>query len=363
VSDGLHLPELRFVEELSAARVIFGAGTRSQVPAECERLELRRVLLIGGGSAVGVLAELGAALGSRCAGLFDDVAQHVPGERADACVALAQESGADGAVAVGGGSAIGFAKVLALRLGLPILAVPTTLAGSEMTPVHGVTIGGVKRTGTDAAVQPQVVVYDPELLMTLPAALLASSGMNALAHAVEALWLPTATPYSDAVATAAVSSLAVSLPEAVAPGASLDARARSLVGAHLGSLALGSTGTGLHHRVCHVLGGTFGLPHADVHSAVLPHVTAFNLPEAPTAAAALRRALQTNGSAAGAIFDLARSIGAAASLAALGLTEDDLRAVVGAVTATPVANPRVVDAGDLAVALRAAWRGERPADG
>jgi maleylacetate reductase len=337
-------PELRFVEELTAARVVFGAGTRDQVPAECERLGLRRVLLIGGGSAAGVLGELGAALGARCVGLFDDVAQHVPGDRADACVALAQEHRADSAVAVGGGSAIGFAKVLALRLGLPILAVPTTLAGSEMTPVHGLTSDGVKRTGSDPVVQPKVVVYDPELLMTLPAALLASSGMNALAHAVESLWLPTATPYSEAVASAAISMLAASLPEATAPDASLAARSRSLVGAHLGSLALGATGTGLHHRVCHVLGGTFGLPHSSA------------------AASALARSFPTSGSTPGAIFDLAQRIGAATSLSALGLAENDLRAVVDAVTASPPPNTRAVDHDELADALDAAWRGDRPAD-
>jgi maleylacetate reductase len=352
----------RFVEELSAARVVFGAGTRHQVPDECTRLGLRRVLLIGGGSSAAALAELRSSLGSGCAGLFDDVAQHVPGDRAEACIDLAQAVGADAAVAIGGGSAIGFAKVLALRLGLPILAVPTTLAGSEMTPVHGVTSEGVKRTGSDPVVQPKVVVYDPELLMTLPAALLASSGMNALAHAVESLWLPTATPYSEAVAVAAVSVLVASLPAAAATGASVAARAHSLVGAHLGSLALGATGTGLHHRVCHVLGGTFSLPHADVHAAVLPHLTAWNLPSAPSADAALQRALGTDGEPAGIIFDLASSIGAATSLRGLGLREKDLGAVVGAVAATPVANPRPVDPNALADALGAAWRGDRPGE-
>jgi maleylacetate reductase len=353
----------RFVEELTAARVVFAAGARHQVPDECKRLGLARVLLIGGGSSAGVLAELRVALGSRCAGLFDDVAQHVPADRADACVNLARAVTADGAVAVGGGSAIGFAKVLALRLGLPILAVPTTLAGSEMTPVHGVTSDGVKRTGSDPVVQPKVVVYDPELLTSLPAPLLASSGMNALAHAVESLWLPTATPYSEAVAGAAIRSLTSSLPAATAAGASMADRAQSLVGAHLGSLALGATGTGLHHRVCHVLGGTFSLPHADVHAAVLPHVVAFNLPSAPRAAAALERALGRDGSPAGAIFDLAAGIGAATSLHSLGLRETDLGAVVDAVTATPVANPRPVNHGALAEALGTAWRGDRPAEG
>ena len=352
----------RFVEELTAARVVFGAGTRHQVADECARLGLRRVLLIGGGSSAPALAELRSSLGPGCAGLFEDVAQHVPGDRAEACVTLARAVRADGAVAVGGGSAIGFAKVLALRLGLPILAVPTTLAGSEMTPVHGVTADGVKRTGSDPVVQPKVVVYDPELLVTLPAPLLASSGMNALAHAVESLWLPTATPYSEAVAASAISALVASLPAATAAGASLAARARSLVGAHLGSLALGATGTGLHHRVCHVLGGTFALPHADVHAAVLPHVTAFNLPSVPSAAAGLRRALGTDGAPAGAIFDLATRIGAATSLRSLGLREEDLGAVVDAVTTTPVANPRPVDAHELTAALGAAWRGDPPAE-
>jgi len=360
MSEGGDPAERGFVEELTAARVVFGAGTRHRVAAECERLGLGRVLLIGGGSSARVLQEVRAALGPRCVGIFDDVAQHVPAERAESCVALARERGADGAVAVGGGSAIGFAKLVALRLGLPILAVPTTLAGSEMTPVHGVTADGVKRTGSDPVVQPKVVVYDPELLMTLPAPLLASSGMNALAHAVESLWLPTATPYSEAVASAAISTLAASLPEAVAVDAPLAARARSMVGAHLGSLALGATGTGLHHRICHVLGGTFGLPHADVHAAVLPHVAAFNLPYAPSAAAAAARALGTHGSSAGTIFDLARRIGAATSLASLGLGETDVRAVVDAVSAAPPANPRPVDPDDLATALAAAWRGDRP---
>lgn len=350
-----------YEQEILPGRVIFGAGRRSEVPTECERLGLRRLLVVGDPWLGQTVEELVAGLGERCVATVTEVAQHVPAERAEACVATAKETGADGVVVVGGGSSTGLAKMVGLELGLPVLAVPTTLAGSEMTPIFGITEEGAKRTGRDLRVLPRVVVYDPELQLSLPASLTAVSGMNALAHCVEALWLPTATPVTDAIATEGIARLARGLPASVARPLDLDARALALSGAQLAGMAFGALGSGLHHKACHVLGGSFGLPHAETHSAMVSQVTAYNASAAPTAMKRIDWALGAEGaSPAAAIYDLASSIGATTSLAELGFFEGSIVQVVDALVAAPPPNPRSMDRDDLVAMFEAACRGERP---
>jgi maleylacetate reductase len=279
---------------------------------------------------------------------------HVPVEVADEAVDVARKLDADGCVAVGGGSAIGLGKALALRAGLPLIAVPSTYAGSEMTPVWGLTENGVKRTGRDRAVLPRSVVYDPELTLSMPPALSGTSGMNAIAHAVEALYAPDASPVISLMAEEGVRSLAAALPVVA------DARSQALYGAWLCGACLGATTMGLHHKLCHVLGGTFNLPHADTHTVVLPYVLAFNSPAVPTALAALRRALGTPDPALG-LYDLAGRLGAPRSLAALGLPREGIERAVGLAAATPYANPREASPDDLRAILTAAYEGAPPA--
>lgn len=352
---------LRYDQEILPGRVIFGAGRRADVPGECQALGLRRLLVVGDPWLGQAVEELIAGLGERCVAAVTDVAQHVPAERAEACVATAKEVSADGVVVMGGGSSTGLAKIVGLELGLSVVAIPTTLAGSEMTPIFGITEEGAKRTGRDLRVLPKVVVYDPELQLTLPAHLTAVSGMNALAHCVEALWMPSATPVTDAIATEGIARLGRGLPASVARPDDLDARALALSGAQLSGMAFGSLGSGLHHKACHVLGGSFGLPHAETHSALLAHVAAYNAVAAPGAMERIGRALGGDPAVPpAAVYDFAASIGATTSLGELGFEMASVPEVVETLVSAPPPNLRPMERAGLAAMLDAACRGERP---
>ncbi|MFE1880422.1 maleylacetate reductase [Streptomyces diastatochromogenes] len=349
-----------FVHETRPVRVVFRPGASvTAVPDEARRLGLRRLLVVCGRRGETVARAVAEALGDACAGLHAEARMHVPVEVADRAVAVAREAGADGCVAVGGGSAIGLGKAIALRTGLPLIAVPSTYAGSEMTPVWGLTEGGVKRTGRDPVVQPRSVVYDPELTLSLPVPLSVTSGINALAHAVEALYAPDTSPLVSLMAEEGTRAMAGALPRLAAEPADLDARGRALYGAWLCGECLGATTMGLHHKLCHVLGGTFGLPHAETHTVILPYALAYNAPAVPQAMAALHRALDTR-DAPRALRDLSVRLGAPRSLAELGLKEDDLVVAAEQVTGRPYANPRPVTAEGVLGVLRAAYAGREP---
>ena len=342
-------------------RVVFGVGTLAQVAPEARALG-GRVLLVAGRHEDEAAERVSAGLDRAVVGRLRDVTQHVPVDLAAAAVDRARELGAGVLVAIGGGSATGLAKAVALETGLPVLAVPTTYAGSEMTPVWGLTGAQGKTTGRDPRVLPRTVVYDPELTVPLPADTTAASGMNALAHALEAGYAPDVTPRLGDLAEEALRALSTGLPGAVADGGDLDARTEALYGAWLAGWVLGSTTMGLHHKLAHVLGGFYRLPHAGVHSALLPQVAAFNAPAVPQAFAGAARALGVDGpsAVAGALFDLAERLGAPTSLAALGLRADAVDAVAAAVASADVPNPRAFDAADLRRLLGDARDGRRP---
>jgi maleylacetate reductase len=340
-----------FVHDQLPVRVVFGAGAaRTALAGEVERLGATRVLVLASTRDEDRVAALTAPLGDRVAGMFTAVREHVPLPTAEAARAAAVDAGADVLLAIGGGSTVGAAKAVALTARLPIVAVPTTYAGSEVTPVWGLTENGRKTTGTDPAVLPRVVVYDPELLATLPPDLAAASGFNAMAHAVEAMWAPRRNPASTAVATEAVSRLAA--------GLRTGDPAELLCGAWLGGTAFAAAGSGLHHKLCHVLGGTFDLPHARTHAVVLPHVLAFNAPGAPDAVARVARALAADDAVAG-LRALAEKHGVPRGLRALGMPEDGIeRAAVLTAPSVPADNPVPVDGTALRALVRAAWSGE-----
>ncbi|MGH3780611.1 MAG: maleylacetate reductase [Pseudonocardiaceae bacterium] len=348
-----------FVYDVPASRVVFGTGRIRQVPDEVERLGAERVLLIAGGREKRYADELAAALGSRLVDRISEVVMHVPAALATAAYERTEQYGADLMVSLGGGSAIGLAKAVALRTGLPILAVPTTYAGSEMTPIWGLTDGGRKTTGRDRTVQPATVVYDPALSTSLPADISAASGMNALAHLVEGLYAPDASPVTAVLAEEGIRALADALPRVVVAPRDLDARARALYGAWMAGWVLGTAGMGLHHRICHVLGGTYDLPHAGTHSAVLPFVTAYNAPAAPAAMVRAARALGAQDPAR-ALWELARRIGAPTSLAQVGLDPGRIQEAARLVVETPPVNPRPVDRAAVHELLRAAYAGALP---
>ncbi|MGH8823882.1 MAG: maleylacetate reductase [Jiangellaceae bacterium] len=348
-----------FVHDAPATRVVFGVGALSAVPDEIVRLGGERVFLIGDRAAKDYSDQLAAALGTRLADRVDDVVMHVPAEASAVATARATESGTDLLVALGGGSATGLAKAVARAASLPILAIPTTYAGSEMTPIWGQTEGNRKITGRDPRVLPRTVVYDPELTVGLPVDVSAASGMNALAHCVEGLYSSAASPVTAVLAEDGIRALADALPRVVTNPADLDARGDALYGAWMAGWVLGTSGMGVHHKVCHVLGGAFDLPHAEVHSAVLPYATAFNAPFAAEAMTRVARALRTDDPAGG-LWDLASTIGAPTSLATVGFRRADADPVAAIVADEASDNPRPVTMEGVLELLLAANDGHRP---
>jgi maleylacetate reductase len=338
-------------------RVVFGAGSLSRLPDEVAALGLTRVLVLCSPEQEVTGKQVAAALGDRAAGMLAEARMHVPIEVAHRARALAAELGADGCVAVGGGSAIGLGKAIALAHDLPVIAVPTTYSGSEMTPVWGLTEGGAKRTGRDLRVLPRSVLYDPELTLTLPTGLSATSGINAIAHAAEGLYAPDATPIVSLMAEEGVRALAAALPRVVAD---VDARGQAQYGAWLCGAVLAATTMSLHHKLCHTLGGTLDLPHAPTHTVVLPHALAYNTPAVPDAVAALARALGGAPDPARELWDLAGRLGAPRSLAELGMEEADIPRIAELAVSSPYANPRPVTREGVTALLEAAWSGRPP---
>ena len=278
-----------FVHDAPSQRVVFGPGSIARVADEAARFGASRSLVIatpGSGARLG--ARVADLLGTACAGLHAEAVMHVPRSVAAGRVTAAREARADLLVSVGGGSAIGLAKAIAHETGLPILAIPTTYAGSEVTTIFGLSEGEQKVVARDPKVLPKGIIYDPELTVGLPAATTAASGMNAVAHCVEALWVAERTPVTSAFAAEALRLFVPQLPRAVVDGRDVAARGDCLVASWLAGAALGA-GTGLHHKLAHVLGG-FGLPHAETHAIILPHVTRFNLAKAPDVAERLAAA-------------------------------------------------------------------------
>jgi len=350
---------LSFEYTAHPARVVFGAGTLTRLRAEVERVGGTRALILTTPELAAVADRAAGVLGPLAVARFDGVATHTPVEVTERALAVAREHGADCLVSIGGGSSTGLGKALADRTGLPQVAVPTTYAGSEMTPVLGETAGGAKTTRSSPAIVPKAVVYDVELTLGLPVALSVTSGVNALAHAVEALYAPQANPVVDTYALRAVALIARALPRIAARPGDLDARADALTGAWLAGMCLGGAGMGLHHKLCHVLGGSFGLPHAETHTVVLPHAMAYNAPAAPDAMRRIAVALGTPDAPTG-VYDLVQELGGPTSLATLGLAEADLPAAAARATARPYPNPREVTSAGVHSLLEDAWRGGRP---
>lgn len=336
--------------------MVFGAGSLAQIPQEVEQLGLRRLLVLSTPAQEKLAEHAETLLGRACAGRFTEARMHVPADIAAAAVKAARETGADGCLAIGGGSTIGLGKAIALETGLPVISVPTTYAGSEMTPIWGLTENGRKRTGRDRRVLPRSVVYDPELTLGLPVGMSVTSGFNAVAHAVEALYAPDASPIISLMAEEGVRSLATALPAIVEDPLDPQARSDALRGAWLCGACLGATTMSLHHKLCHILGGTFDLSHAETHTVLLPYVAAFNLPAAPAAAQALSRALATD-DVPGHLARTSVELGAPRSLAAVGLTQDDVDEVIGQAVGRPYANPRPVTSDALRFLLTAALNG------
>lgn len=352
-----------FAHDALPGRVVFGAGVaRTALAGEVARLGVSRLLLIPSGSAQQAARELTAPLADRIAGTFTGVRPHVPAEVADAARRQAAAIGADAVLSLGGGSATGTAKAVALTTGLPLIAVPTTYAGSEVTPVWGLTEGDRKTTGVDARVLPRLVIYDPELTASLPGPVSAASGLNAMAHAVEAFWAPGRNPVSSLTAAEAIRVLSAALPAVLRNGADTGARGDLLYGAYLAGTTFAVTGSGLHHKICHILGGRYDLPHAQTHAIMLPYVLAFNAPGAPDAARQIGRALDGTDPAAR-LQRLAGQLGLPRGLREIGFREDQIAEAARLIEpVVPADNPVPARAAALEALLRQAWAGDPVAD-
>lgn len=353
------MSQLAFARDSIPGRVVFGIGSRSRIADEADAAGADRIVLIAADTEDQIAAEVAGVLGDRVVGRFSDVVQHVPIAKAEQARRLVRETGANAVVTIGGGSATGFGKAVSLELEVIHLAVPTTYAGSEMTTIWGLTDGDHKMTGKDVRVKPDVVVYDPELTLTLPTFIAGPSGMNALAHCVEALYGPGADPVTSVLALEGARALAASLPRVCAAPDDLDARSDALYGAYLAGVVLAVGGTALHHKTCHVLGGMFNLNHGDMNAVLLGHALRYN---APAIADIMVRLEATLGvpDAAAAMFDLALAIGAPTSLASIGMPEDGLDEAARRVVIDAAANVRAPEYDGIRSMLDDAFHGRRP---
>jgi maleylacetate reductase len=342
-----------FTHDVPPQRVVFAPAALSRVGEEAQRLKFSRAFVVatpGSGARLG--QKVVDLLGARAAGLHAHALLHVPKAVAAAGLDAARAANADGLVAVGGGAAIGLAKAIARDTGLAILAVPTTYSGSEATPIFGLTEGERKITGRDAKVLPRTIIYDPDLTLGLPAPVSAASGLNAIAHCVEAFWADGRTPVTLALASEAMRRFTKNLPAVVADGADAAARAECLVGAWLAGTVL-AAGTGLHHKLAHVLGG-LGLPHAETHAIILPHVMRFNLAAAPEANARLGEALGST-DPAGAIAAMLQTFPIPQRLRDVGFDRAKADFVAAEIAVAKVTSPRPASAADVRALLAAAF--------
>jgi maleylacetate reductase len=329
----------RFRHQSFSQLVLFGEGRRSELPAVVAELGFDRCLVLSTPEQRSDAEALVQLLGPAAVGVLAEATMHTPVEVSDAAAAYARNLGADSTIGIGGGSTIGLGKAIALRTLLPQVAVPTTYAGSECTPIIGETVNGSKKTQRNPLVVPAAIVYDPELTLTLPATSSGMSGMNALAHAVEALYSPERSPLLAELAAEGIRALARALPRVVEMPSDRGARADAMYGAWLCGTCLATSAMALHHKICHVLGGLFNLPHAETHALVLPYVVAFNKPAAGDAVERLAGAFGTDDPVA-AVFDLARAVRAPRSLAELGMPADGIDAAVDLILADRYWNPR-----------------------
>ena len=340
-------------------RVLFGVGSRNTVADEVRRLGCSRALILSTPPQSSSALDLAAGLNDMLAGVFSRAAMQTPVEVTEDALRHVQEINADCIVAIGGGSTTGLGKAIAYRTDLPQIVIPTTYAGSEATPILGQTEDGVKTTLTDRKVLPEVILYDPELVATLPVGMTVTSALNAMAHAAEALYARDKSEDSSQLAIDGLTSFVKSLPKVLLDPEDLAAREETQRGAWACGAVLGRVGMALHHKLCHTLGGSFELPHAETHAIILPHAIHYNAQAVPGLLAPVTDLL--DGSSPGmALWQFAKSMGAPLALRDLGLQAQDLDRVAEIATRNPYWNPREVTANGIRALLEKAWTGEAP---
>jgi alcohol dehydrogenase class IV len=341
------------------ARVVFGDGTLAQLSGEVERLGLSRALILSTPEQAAHAEEIRSRIGARAIGVCALATMHTPVSVTERALQMVKSEKVDGVISVGGGSTIGLGKAIALRTDLPQIAVPTTYAGSEMTPILGETKDGVKTTQRSPKVLPEVVLYDVALTMTLPVALAGVSGLNAIAHAVEALYAEDRNPVIDLMAIEGIEVMGRALLRLAQEPQDRQARSDALYGSFLSGACLGAVGMALHHKLCHTLGGSFDLPHAETHAIVLPHAVAYNAIAVPREMERVAKALGA-GNAATALFDLSGKIGAKRALRDLGMPESGIDMATDLALRNAYFNPRPLERAAIHELIARAWAGEPP---
>jgi maleylacetate reductase len=342
-----------------STRVIFGSGTIARTADEVRRLGHARALVLSTPHQKPDAEALADRLGDLSGGVFAGAAMHTPFDVTEAAVDAYRASGATAVVSLGGGSTIGLGKAIAVRTGADQVVIPTTYAGSEMTDILGETAGGEKTTRRSPDIRPETVIYDVDLTLSLPAGLTVTSAMNAIAHAMEALYAPDRNPVIELMARDALVAFRDGLPRLIADPADKGARTRALYGAWCCSTALGYVQMSLHHKLAHVIGGSFGTPHAETHTVLLPYTAAYNEAAVADLMAPIAQVFG-GGSAAGGLWDFATSVGAPVGLKAIGIAEDDLDRAAAIAVKNAYANPRPIDQESIRSLLQAAWEGRRP---
>ena len=348
-----------FVYNALPARIVFGSGTLQHLPEEVKRLGCQRALVLSTKSREQSGEDVKSLLGNLAVGLYSNATMHTPVDITEEAMDMAEQLKADCIVSIGGGSTTGLGKAIAYRTDLPQIVIPTTYAGSEATPILGQTAGGQKTTLKSDKVLPEVILYDVDLTMTLPDRITITSGLNAIAHAVEALYSPESNPMIDMLAEQGIAAIARALPIIHNDPTNKEARSDALFGAWACGTCLGAVGMSLHHKLCHTLGGSFDMPHAETHTVILPHVVVYNEPGAKEAIAKVARALRTDNAARG-LYDLARNLSAPYSLKELGFKEDDIPRAADIASKAPYPNPVKLEREKILTLLQNAWAGTRP---
>ena len=356
---GMSTSAYDFTYTAQPSRVVFSPGCLKTLAKEIKALGAQRAIVLCTPQQREQAQVASDLLGELGAGIFDGAVMHVPIETARKAIAFAMEVQADCVVAIGGGSTIGLGKAIALESTLPVVAVPTTYAGSEMTPIYGITEGGMKKTGRDIRVLPKVVLYDTELSLGLPKAMSVVSGINAIAHAAEGLYAKDGNPVMSLMSEEGIRSLANGLRGINRGPADLRARSECLYGAWLCGTVLGHVGMALHHKLCHTLGGSFNLPHAETHTVILAHALAYNAKAAPKAMLRIASALGSEDAAKG-VYDLVKSLNGPTSLRDIGMAEHDLDKAAEIALANPYWNPRPIEGKAIRELLQRAWEGAQP---
>lgn len=348
----------RFSYSPATTRVVFGSGARYDLPLEAARLGRTRLLLLSTAEQSEQALEIASALGDKVVGHFGEATMHTPIEVTEKAMALVDALSVDGILAIGGGSTIGLGKAIAIRTDLDQIVLPTTYAGSEMTPILGQTEKGIKTTQSDPRVRPEVAIYDVDLTLGLPVEMSISSALNAVAHAVEALYAHDGNPITSLMAVEGIEAVARGLPGIVRDQRDEEARSSVLYGAWLCGICLGGVAMGLHHKLCHSLGGAFNLPHAETHAVILPHAIAYNRSRIGGALDRLRASFGPD--IALGLYEFSKTLGAPTSLRALGMPQSGIGDAAKLALAKPYPNPRPLEEAPIRALIERAWAGEPP---